>query len=1000
MKNLLLLFLALFLANATIAQLTGIKTIKATGGDYATFTAAVNDLNSSGVGAGGVTFNVDAGFVSVENCPVITATGTSANPIVFQKYGSGANPVIKPVYTFPNSAGIAIQGGDYFTFDGIDISTVFDPNGNNTYSFDFGYYILSASNANGAQYNTIKNCVITLYRGKIETRGIWQNIIVNPISAAGANSYNTYDNIFIQNSCWGIYLKGHTVNNDLSCVIKNCTIGAATANDIGNSITSSGIRVTGSAGINVFNNEIRNVTVTQGVLYGLWLENPKGTNNIYNNKIHDLISTHFSSSSVVYGIHITCLSSYTTVCNVYNNAVYALQHGATEPTATRLIQAMGMTGALATGNFYYNSVRIDEDANPTSTCFSSAAKANLKNNIFANFSADGATSTRHCIYNGATLLASNYNDYYIAAGTNNYVGYSGSSYASLADWQTGTSKDAQSISSDPLFTSATNLFPTNVALAAGTPIAGITTDIAGNTRSATSPSMGAYELPASLTWNGSADSDWNTATNWTPNAIPTAASDVSIPDVTTNPMVNQPAASPAQCNNITIEAGAVLTINTGKALTISGTLTNNAETAGLVVKSGGSLITNTAGVNATVETDIVNTDFHFISSPIASTTFGNVFPLNQSNVWARAYNETSGDWDNLAIADFLSVGKGYSVQMDQPQTAMFAGVLNSSPLTLTLANQNPGSDPNRTGWNLLGNPYSAAIDWDLTDHSAIDGSVYVWTGSQYITWNGTVGSLSDGIIPAQNGFLAKTTIDGASFSIPLSSRIHSGTGFYKSAVTNLLELTVEGDNSTDKTYIHFNDQASAGFDTQYDAYKLFGKDNAPQLYSLIKGDILSINELPMDGNEVVELGFKCNTAGLYKVSALGIGNFPSNVPVYLKDNKLNIVQDLRKNPVYSFSYEVGESENRFDLSFTQTIGIGETENKIIRIFSSDCNVVIDNAGDFSGIASVYDMTGRLVCSQPLASQARTTIPVHAATGIYVVKVLTASGAVTARVVIR
>jgi hypothetical protein len=211
---------------------------------------------------------------------------------------------------------------------------------------------------------------------------------------------------------------------------------------------------------------------------------------------------------------------------------------------------------------------------------------------------------------------------------------------------------------------------------------------------------------------------------------------------------------------------------------------------------------------------------------------------------------------------------------------------------------------------------------------------------------------------------------------------------------------VEGDNSTDKTYIHFNDQASAGFDTQYDAYKLFGKDNAPQLYSLIKGDILSINELPMDGNEVVELGFKCNTAGLYKVSALGIGNFPSNVPVYLKDNKLNIVQDLRKNPVYSFSYEVGESENRFDLSFTQTIGIGETENKIIRIFSSDCNVVIDNAGDFSGIASVYDMTGRLVCSQPLASQARTTIPVHAATGIYVVKVLTASGAVTARVVIR
>ena len=1000
MKKNVLLFLAFLLTGATHAQLTGIKTIKATGGDFTTFSLAINALNSSGVGAGGVTFNVDAGFVSIENCPVITATGTSANPIVFQKYGTGANPVIKPVYTPTNSAGIAIQGGDYFTFDGIDISTVFDPNGNNTYSFDFGYYIFNASNANGAQYNTIKNCTVTLNRYVITTRGIYQNIAISPISAAGSNSYNTYDNIFIQNSCWGIYFKGHTVNNDLSCVIKNCTIGTATANDIGDGLNSSGIRVTGSAGINVFNNEIRNVTVQSGILYGLWLENPKGTNNIYNNKIHDLVCANSYNTSLVYGIHITCLNSYTTVCNVYNNTVYALQHGATAPTATRLIQAMGMTGALATGNFYYNSVRIEEDANPTSTCFYNAAKANLKDNIFANFSAAGATSTRQCIYNGGTLLASNYNDCFIAIGTNNYVGYSGSNYSSLANWQTGTSMDAQSISSDPLFVSATNLFPSNVALAAGTPIAGITTDIAGATRSATSPSMGAYELPASLTWNGSADSDWNTATNWTPNAIPTSTSNLSIPDVTNDPMVNQPAASPAQCNNITIEAGAVFTINAGKALTISSTLTNNAGTAGLVVKSGGSLISNTAGIDATVEKIIVNTDFHFISSPVVSASFGSAFPINQSNVWSRAYNETTGNWDNLAIADFLTVGKGYSVQMDQPQTAIFTGVLNSSPLALNLVKQNPGSDPNRVGWNLLGNPYSAAIDWDLTDHAAIDGSVYVWNGSQYIAWNGTVGSLTDGIIPAQNGFLAKTTVDGATFSIPLSSRIHSGTGFYKSSVANLLELTVEGNSNTDKTYIHFNDQASAGFDKQYDAYKLFGNDNAPQLYSLIKGDILSINELPMDGNEVVELGFKCNTACIYKVSALGIGNFPSNVPVYLKDNKLNIVQDLRKNPVYSFNYEVGESENRFHLSFTQTIGIGETENKIIRIFSSDCNVVIDNAGDFSGIASVYDMTGRLICSQPLASQARTTIPVHAATGIYVVKVLTASGAVTARVVIR
>ncbi|MBV5344128.1 MAG: hypothetical protein JZU63_00570, partial [Rhodoferax sp.] len=125
--------------------------------------------------------------------------------------------------------------------------------------------------------------------------------------------------------------------------------------------------------------------------------------------------------------------------------------------------------------------------------------------------------------------------------------------------------------------------------------------------------------------------------------------------------------------------------------------------------------------------DIVNSDFHFVSSPVASTTFGSVFPLNQTQVWARAYNETSGDWDNLAIASSLAVGKGYSVQMTQAQTALFAGTLNSAAVTSALAKLNPSANANRVGWNLMGNPFTSAIDWDLTDHSAIDGSVYVWT---------------------------------------------------------------------------------------------------------------------------------------------------------------------------------------------------------------------------------------------------------------------------------
>ncbi|MEI6889952.1 MAG: hypothetical protein WCL03_11820 [Bacteroidota bacterium] len=55
-----------------MAQLTGVKTIKSSGGDYATFTDAITALNTAGVGVGGVTFNVDDDLVLVEDPPAIT----------------------------------------------------------------------------------------------------------------------------------------------------------------------------------------------------------------------------------------------------------------------------------------------------------------------------------------------------------------------------------------------------------------------------------------------------------------------------------------------------------------------------------------------------------------------------------------------------------------------------------------------------------------------------------------------------------------------------------------------------------------------------------------------------------------------------------------------------------------------------------------------------------------------------------------------------------------
>src|SRR3989304_10630288 len=77
--GLALILFHLFSPSNAFGQLSGIKVI-GLGGDYATFTAAVSALNSQGVGAGGVTFNVKSATYN-EHIRIGNITGASAgNP--------------------------------------------------------------------------------------------------------------------------------------------------------------------------------------------------------------------------------------------------------------------------------------------------------------------------------------------------------------------------------------------------------------------------------------------------------------------------------------------------------------------------------------------------------------------------------------------------------------------------------------------------------------------------------------------------------------------------------------------------------------------------------------------------------------------------------------------------------------------------------------------------------------------------------------------------------
>ena len=295
------ILLMFFSVTGTVyGQLTGIKTIP---GNYATISAAVSALNTQGVGSGGVTFNVSAGYTETLSARIaMTGTGTLANPIVFQKSGSGANPKITAYAgtATPSSAtpdGIwSFQGSDYVTIDGIDL---YDPNAANPATMEYGYGLFRNTAYDGAQYNTIRNCTITMNRVNNASGtspmvdGSVCILVINstpaaatsafaPFAPSGTNSYNRFYSNLLQNCNYGIVLTGSIAATPFDLGDNGNDAGGSalsTGNSIlnygggSNSVSSAGVRAINQWAVNISYNTINNNNGSgispKGNLYGI-----------------------------------------------------------------------------------------------------------------------------------------------------------------------------------------------------------------------------------------------------------------------------------------------------------------------------------------------------------------------------------------------------------------------------------------------------------------------------------------------------------------------------------------------------------------------------------------------------------------------------------------------------------------------------------------------------------------------------------------------------------
>ncbi len=532
---------------------------------------------------------------------------------------------------------------------------------------------------------------------------------------------------------------------------------------------------------------------------------------------------------------------------------------------------------------------------------------------------------------------------------------------------------------------------------------------------------------ATSTWNG--NGSWNTPANWS-NGLPGASTHAII--ASSSPGSPCLVDFNTQCNNLTIQQGAYLTIDLGRTLTVNGNLVieSNATGSGSLIAGGTAGNISIAGTNS-INQYLLGAKQYHVSPPCDGDTFGvlQAYPTSDNDFFR--WQEPNSKWIELNTppggsgssydppGNDLREGFGYHVLYNlasgTPVTKTYSGTLIStdvspSPVTYSSATANP----DWVGANLVGNPYPCAIDWDLGNwgKTNIYESIYVWNGVQYLSYNGTtgIGNLAGGVIPPMQGFYIWVNSGSPhNFRIPTDARIHSSQATYKNNNSDLLKLTLEGNELKDETFINFCDDATEGFDESLDAFKLPGNrlpptprmEETPQLYSIVPGELLSINILPpSEDHVIVQLGLEPRVEATFTITASELESFDSKIKIYLEDQKEKVLINLREQETYEFEASLSDPIERFLVHFSQTeVTLTQHNFNEVDIWSNNKTIFIDNTDNYQGEVVIYNVMGQKVYHGTLEGSVN-PIGMTSQSGYYIVRVITDQNLQTVKVFIK
>jgi len=347
----------------------------------------------------------------------------------------------------------------------------------------------------------------------------------------------------------------------------------------------------------------------------------------------------------------------------------------------------------------------------------------------------------------------------------------------------------------------------------------------------------------------------------------------------------------------------------------------------------------------------------------------------------------------------MARGKGYTAPGSSlgVQTLTFTGIPHNGTWSTNLyysgsadvgtANEN---------FNLIGNPYPAAIDiLKVMEDNGNVSEIALWThgteidpdtgeyfDGDYVFYN-SLGESAAGVtknIASSQGFMIRS-ISGSGFNINASHLlVGQNDQFYKGTSKKQKKSESNNDgsvwlrlvNGSEKNdiLIGFDEMATDGYDKFYDAVGNLYNDNISlmeknaKFYSKIDDKKFVIQGLKEFGkSKEVDLGFDTKTKGWFKMSITGKKGSLSDSDIYLVDTYLNIKHDLNKSAYEFEADKSGEFSDRFRLEFVnKNFDLGPEE-----IIDAD-RFIVTNQFDMMNVVSgksvneirVYDLLGRMI----------------------------------------